>query len=112
MAKATKRPTTRRTARRPLKRPAPRPRPKTASGGGPYLGQIEIFAFRFAPVGWAPCQGQLLPIAQNQALFSLIGNTYGGNGVSYFALPNLKPLGPAGPGYCIFISSQATYPPR
>ena len=112
MAKATKRPTVRRTARRPLKRPAARPRPKAPSGSGPYLGQIDIFAFGFAPTGWAQCQGQLLPIAQNMALFSLIGTTYGGNGVNDFALPDLKPLGPAGPGYYIHISSQAAIPQR
>jgi microcystin-dependent protein len=55
----------------------------------PYLGEITTFAGNFAPVGWALCQGQLLPIAQNEALFSLIGTTYGGDGVSNFALPNL-----------------------
>ncbi len=112
MAKATKRPTVRRTARRPLKRPAARPRPKAPSGSAPYLGQIEIFAFHFAPAGWTQCQGQLLPIAQNMALFSLIGTAYGGNGVNDFALPDLKPLGPAGPGYFIYISPTATFPPR
>lgn len=53
------------------------------------LGQIEIFAFDFAPAGFAACQGQLLSIAQNQALFSLIGPRYGGNGVTDFALPKL-----------------------
>ena len=78
-----------------------------------YLGQIELFAFSFAPVGWAPCNGQIMPIAQNQALFSLIGITYGGNGVSNFALPTLHPLAPMGPHYFIFINAQAaTIPAR
>jgi microcystin-dependent protein len=56
----------------------------------PYLGQIEAFPFGFAPRGWQPCSGQLLPINQNQALFSLLGTTYGGNGVQTFALPDLR----------------------
>jgi microcystin-dependent protein len=56
----------------------------------PYLGEIRIFAFNFAPRGWALCNGQLLPINQNQALFSLLGTTYGGNGQTNFALPNLQ----------------------
>jgi microcystin-dependent protein len=55
-----------------------------------YLGEIRIFAGNFAPVGWALCQGQLLPIAQNTALFSILGTTYGGNGVQNFALPDLR----------------------
>jgi microcystin-dependent protein len=54
-----------------------------------FLGQIEIFAFDFAPKGWAQCNGQLLPIAQNQALFALLGTTYGGGG-NTFALPDLR----------------------
>lgn len=56
----------------------------------PYLGEIEIFSFNFAPKGWAECNGQLLPINQNQALFSVLGTTYGGNGVTTFALPDLR----------------------
>ena len=56
----------------------------------PFLGQITIFAFNQAPQGWAQCNGQFLPINQNQALFSLLGTTYGGNGQTTFALPNLK----------------------
>jgi len=55
-----------------------------------YLGQIEAFAFGFAPKGWAVCAGQTLPINQNQALFSLLGTTYGGNGTSTFMLPDLR----------------------
>lgn len=56
----------------------------------PFLGEIRMFGFQFAPTGWAMCNGQLLPISQNTALFSLLGTTYGGNGTSTFALPNLQ----------------------
>ncbi|MDQ6530992.1 tail fiber protein [Flavobacterium sp. LHD-85] len=56
----------------------------------PYLGEIRIVSFNFAPKGWALCNGQFLPINQNQALFSLLGTMYGGNGQTTFALPNLK----------------------
>jgi microcystin-dependent protein len=55
-----------------------------------WIGEIALVAFNFAPVGWAMCNGQLLSIAQNTALFSLIGTTYGGDGVNNFALPNLQ----------------------
>jgi len=56
----------------------------------PYIGEIRSFGFNFAPKGWAQCDGQLLPIAQNTALFSILGTTYGGDGKSTFALPNLS----------------------
>lgn len=56
----------------------------------PYLGQITMFAGTFAPVGWALCNGQLLSIAQNSALFQVLGTTYGGDGVQTFALPDLQ----------------------
>ena len=56
----------------------------------PFLGQIEAFAFNFPPKGWAFCAGQILPINQNQALFSLLGTTFGGNGMTTFALPDLR----------------------
>jgi microcystin-dependent protein len=56
----------------------------------PFLSEIRIFSFGFAPKGWAMCNGQLLPINQNQALFSLLGTTYGGDGRVNFALPNLQ----------------------
>jgi microcystin-dependent protein len=55
-----------------------------------FLGQIELVGFNFPPKGWTFCNGQILPIAQNQALFSLLGTTYGGNGVNTFALPDLR----------------------
>ena len=63
--------------------------PKTADAD-PFIGEIRIFAGNFAPVGWAFCDGQLLSIAQNTALFSLLGTTYGGDGASTFALPDLR----------------------
>jgi microcystin-dependent protein len=56
----------------------------------PFLSEIKIFSFNFAPKGWALCNGQFLPINQNQALFSLLGTTYGGNGQTTFALPDLR----------------------
>ena len=56
----------------------------------PFLSEIRIMSFAFAPKGWALCNGQLLPINQNQALFALLGTTYGGNGQTNFALPNLQ----------------------
>lgn len=56
----------------------------------PFVAEIRIFPFNFAPKGWASCDGQILPISQNTALFSLLGTTYGGDGKSTFALPNLN----------------------
>ncbi len=56
----------------------------------PFLGEIRLFGFNFAPSGWAMCNGQVLPINQNQALFALLGTQYGGNGTSNFALPDLR----------------------
>ena len=64
--------------------------PMQTMGANPFIGEILIVGFNFAPVGWAMCDGQLLPIAENTALFSLIGTTYGGDGVTTFALPNLN----------------------
>jgi microcystin-dependent protein len=56
----------------------------------PFIGEIRLFGFNFAPVGWAFCDGTLLPISQNTALFSLLGTTYGGDGRTTFALPDLR----------------------
>ena len=64
----------------------------------PFIAEIRIFAGNFAPTGWAICDGQLLPISQNTALFSLLGTTYGGNGVTTFALPDLRGRVPMHPG--------------
>ncbi|MGH9628803.1 MAG: phage tail protein [Bryobacteraceae bacterium] len=63
-----------------------------------FIGSIVLFAGNFAPRGWAFCQGQLLPIAQNAALFSILGTTYGGNGQTTFALPDLRGRAPIGAG--------------
>ena len=69
----------------------------------PYIGEIRIFAGNFAPVGWLLCQGQLLPISEYEALFNLIGTTYGGDGQTTFALPDLASRIPyhQGPGYAL-----------
>ncbi len=68
----------------------------------PYIGEIKMFAGNFAPRGWALCDGQLLPIAQNEALFSILGTTYGGDGRTTFGLPDLRGRAPvhagSGPG--------------
>jgi microcystin-dependent protein len=64
----------------------------------PFVAEIRIFPFNFPPKGWAWCDGQLLPISQNTALFSLLGTTYGGNGKSNFALPDLQGRAPMHPG--------------
>lgn len=78
----------------------------------PYLSEIRILAFNYAPKGWALCNGQTLAISQNQALFSLLGTNYGGNGVSTFQLPNLQGRLPVhfgtGPGLSTYNLGQAT----
>lgn len=64
----------------------------------PFLAEIRIFPFNFAPTGWAQCNGQLMPISQNTALFALLGTFYGGDGKSTYALPNLQGAAPMQPG--------------
>jgi len=64
----------------------------------PFVAEIRIFPFNFAPKGWAFCDGQILPLSQNTALFSLLGTTYGGDGKSNFALPNMQENAPMHPG--------------
>jgi microcystin-dependent protein len=64
----------------------------------PFVAEIRIFPFNFAPRGWAWCDGQLMPLSQNTALFSLLGTTYGGDGKSNFALPDLQGRAPMHPG--------------
>jgi microcystin-dependent protein len=64
----------------------------------PFVAEIRIFPFNFAPRGWAWCDGQILPISQNTALFSLLGTTYGGDGKTNFALPDLQGRAPMHPG--------------
>ena len=88
----------------------------------PFIGEIRVVSFTFAPKGWAFCNGQLLAINQNQALFSILGTTYGGNGQTTFALPNLQgntpihfapnhPLGEVG-GTASVTLTAATVPPH
>lgn len=72
----------------------------------PFLAEIRIFPFGFAPRGWAVCNGQLLPISQNTALFSLLGTTYGGDGKSTFALPDLMGSAPMQQGQGPGLSSR------
>ena len=66
--------------------------------GTPFIAEMRLISFNFAPKGWALCNGQLLPINQNQALFSLLGTTYGGNGQTTFALPDCRSRVPIGQG--------------
>lgn len=76
----------------------------------PFLGEIRIVGFNFAPRGWAFCDGQVLPISQNTALFALLGTMYGGNGTSTFALPNFQGCAPIGfgqgPGLSNYFQGQ------
>ncbi len=74
----------------------------------PYLGQIVLFAGNFVINGWAACNGQLLPISQNTALFSILGTTYGGDGKTTFALPTLDKVGEAS----YLIALQGVFPSR
>lgn len=75
----------------------------------PFIGEIRMFAGNFAPVGWAFCNGALIPISENDALFNLIGTTYGGDGQNTFALPNLQSCVPVhvGPGFALGQSGGA-----
>jgi len=77
----------------------------------PFVAEIRIFGFNFAPLGWAFCDGQILPIIQNTALFSLIGTLYGGDGKTTFALPNLQGAAPLhagqGPGLSLYDLGQS-----
>jgi len=72
-----------------------------------YLSEIRIVAFNFAPKGWALCNGQILAIAQNQALFALLGTTYGGDGISTFGLPNLQGKAPIHTDYRTYPLGQS-----
>ena len=74
----------------------------------PFVGQVVLYAFKFAPPGWTPCEGQLLPISQYVALFSLLGIAYGGDGKTTFGLPDYRGLAPEGMQYCIAL--QGLYP--
>ncbi len=72
----------------------------------PFVAEIRIFGFNFPPKGWAYCNGQVLPISQNTALFSLLGTTYGGDGKTNFALPNLQGMAPMQQGQGAGLSQQ------
>src|SRR5262249_30005061 len=78
----------------------------------PFVAQVQMFAFNFAPVGWAFASGQILPLSQNTALFSLLGTTYGGDGKSTFALPNMNGNAAVsagqGPGLSIYDLGEET----
>lgn len=82
--------------------------PATASE--PFLGQIKVFGFNFAPRGWALCEGQILPINQYQSLYSLLGTTYGGDGRTTFALPDLRGRAPVHPGSSIVLGQSSGSP--
>lgn len=79
--------------------------------GTPYIGEIRMVGFNFAPVGWAFCNGALVPISENDALFNLIGTTYGGDGQETFALPNLQSRIPihagTGPGLSTYVIGES-----
>jgi microcystin-dependent protein len=91
-------------------------RPKSARASTlsiePYIGEIMLCSFNFPPKGWALCNGQLLPINQNQALYSILGTTYGGNGTTNFALPNLQGRMPIhagqGPGLSSHVRGESS----
>lgn len=77
----------------------------------PFIGQIKLFPYNYAPLGWAFCEGQILQIQQYTALFALIGNKFGGDGRTNFALPDLRGAEPqTGSHYCIAL--QGLFPPR
>ncbi|MBN7773270.1 phage tail protein [Clostridium aminobutyricum] len=76
-----------------------------------YIGGIVLFPYGFAPCGWMACEGQILNINENQALFALIGLKFGGNGRTTFALPNLRGAEPI-PGMNYYIATQGIFPSR
>jgi microcystin-dependent protein len=85
-----------------------------AAGSDAFLGEIDTFAFTFCPAGWAPLNGQLLPISTNAALFSLLGTTYGGDGRTTFALPKGRPVFTLTEGAPVIqcIAVNGIFPPR
>jgi microcystin-dependent protein len=82
-----------------------------ANSAEPYIGQILLFAFNYAPIGWVECKGQIVNKAQNTALFSLLGSKFGGDGVSTFGLPNLENASPI-PGAKYYIAMNGYYPSK
>lgn len=85
---------------------------ESVAGDAPFIGEITLFGGNFAPRGYAFCEGQLLPISQNTALFSLLGTTYGGDGRVTFALPNLKKAEKNLGGARYIIALIGIYPSR
>jgi microcystin-dependent protein len=77
----------------------------------PFIGQIVLFPFNFTPHGWAPCEGQVMPINQNQVVFALLGVNFGGDGIKTFALPDLRGKEPV-PSTRYFIALQGIFPNR
>jgi len=96
----------------------------SADASEPFVGEICLFAFNFTPKGWARCDGQIMPISQNTALFALLGTVYGGNGKTTFALPDLNGMNSSGASYGVpaqpwgenrgyyCIALQGVFPPR
>ena len=78
----------------------------------PFVAEIRMFGGDVAPNGWARCNGQLMPIAQNAELFSRLGTFYGGDGKTTFALPNLQASAPIGAGANFFIAMRGIFPTR
>ena len=78
----------------------------------PFLSEIRLMSFSYAPKGWAMANGQLMPIAQNAELFSRLGTFYGGDGKTSFALPNLQASAPIGAGATFFIAMRGIFPSR
>ena len=110
MAKAAKSRAAKKPAARASKKTVSRAKQPADTSWPCYVGQVAPFAFGYAPFGWFPCQGQLLPIANYRGLFALLGTTYGGDGRTTFALPNIAPIGSGGPNYC--IATIGTFPSR
>jgi len=73
---------------------------------GQLVGEMRLFAFEMIPKGWAACEGQLLAISQNTALFSLLGSRFGGDNKTKFALPDMRGKAPAGAQYCIALQGE------
>jgi microcystin-dependent protein len=78
----------------------------------PFLGQISLFGFDFAPRGWARCDGQVLPIDRNTALFAVLGTQFGGDGRTTFALPKMDAVKVGGASVHYYIALQGVFPPR
>ena len=77
----------------------------------PFIGQIQLFTYNFTPRGWLKCEGQLLPISENAALFSLVGTTFGGDGRTTFAIPDLRRRAP-GKNVDYYIAIEGVFPSR